>query len=224
MFFTQTQVNLQAAHKSLQAGHKHTTSTRVTPRSGVEFTAWRAVGRPTQVPKGRGAKRGELRWVVRARAWPPRCPRRAGCRSLKGAGWCRLMHGWYGHDAGPTGGRLLLLSGTQAPWQVELQACRQLSGSSRKSRTPWGPAPGHHSGRQNRCRDPRACSVPSSCRSVELSVFCRTQQTKISRRRSAWSPSRLHVGMGRSLIRSRAMSSTLRPCWIGLWKATVESM
>ena len=36
--------------------------------------------------------------------------------------------------------------------------------------------------------------------------------------------SRLHVGMGRSLIRSRAMSSTLRPCLIGLWKATVESM
>ena len=110
--------NLQAAHKSLQAGHKHTTSTRVTPRSGVASTTWRAVGRPTQVPKGRGAKRGELRGVARARAWPPRCPRGAGCRSLKGAGWCRLMHGWYGHDAGPTGGRLLVLSGTQAPWQV----------------------------------------------------------------------------------------------------------
>ena len=44
----------------------------------MEFTTWRAVGRPTQVPKGRGAKRSELRWVARARAWPPRCPRGPG--------------------------------------------------------------------------------------------------------------------------------------------------
>ena len=41
------------------------------------------------------------------------------------------MHGWYGHDAGPTGGHLLVLSGTQSPWQVELQACLPLSASSR---------------------------------------------------------------------------------------------
>ena len=52
-------------------------------------------------------------------------------RALEGAGWCRLMHGWYGHDAGPTGGHLLVLSGTQSPWQVELQACLPLSASSR---------------------------------------------------------------------------------------------
>ena len=32
------------------------------------------------------------------------------------------MHGWYGHDAGPTGGRLLLLSGTQAPWHAGVPA------------------------------------------------------------------------------------------------------
>ena len=106
------------------------------------------------------AKRGELRRASRARAGPRRCPRGGvgveyfrptpppgrGPRALKGAGWCRLMHGWYTHDAGPSGGRLLVLSGTQAPWQVELQACLPLSGSSRKSRTPWGPATGYHRG------------------------------------------------------------------------------
>ena len=44
-------------------------------------------------------------------------------RSHKGAGWFRLMHGLYGHDTGPIGGRLRVLSGIQAPWQVQLQAC-----------------------------------------------------------------------------------------------------
>ncbi len=29
-----------------------------------------------------------------------------GLWSLKGACWFRLMHGWYGRDAGPGGGRL----------------------------------------------------------------------------------------------------------------------
>ena len=61
----------------------------------------------------------------------PTPPPGRGPRALKGAGWCRLMHGWYGHDAGPTGGHLLVLSGTQSPWQVELQACLPLSASSR---------------------------------------------------------------------------------------------
>jgi hypothetical protein len=33
------------------------------------------------------------------------------------------MHGWYGHDAGPTGGRLLLLSGTHPRLQVCVCVC-----------------------------------------------------------------------------------------------------
>ena len=40
----------------------------VTDRGQLEFTTWRAVGRLTQVRRGRGAKRGELRGAARARA------------------------------------------------------------------------------------------------------------------------------------------------------------
>ena len=38
----------------------------VTARRQLEFTTWRAVGRLTQVRRGRGAKRGELRGAARA--------------------------------------------------------------------------------------------------------------------------------------------------------------
>jgi hypothetical protein len=43
----------------------------VTARRQLEFTTWRAVGRLTQVRRGRGAKRGELRgaaWAGQGRA------------------------------------------------------------------------------------------------------------------------------------------------------------
>jgi len=53
----------------------------------------------------------------------PKCFEGAGQKEVSCAGlrgrvlgrWCRLMHGWYGHDAGPSGGGLLVFSGTQAP-------------------------------------------------------------------------------------------------------------
>ena len=38
----------------------------VTARGQLEFKTWRAVGRLTQVRRGRGAKRGELRGAARA--------------------------------------------------------------------------------------------------------------------------------------------------------------
>ena len=47
----------------------------VTARRPLDFKASRAVRRLTQVRRGRGAKRGELRGAARARAWPRRCPR-----------------------------------------------------------------------------------------------------------------------------------------------------
>ena len=110
--------------------------TWVTARRPLDFTASRPVCRLTRVRRGRGAKRGELRGAARAgqgsasgargvrlqhfRRTPPLG---RGLWSHKGAGWFRLMHGWYGHDAGPSGGRLRVLSGIQAPWQVQLQAC-----------------------------------------------------------------------------------------------------
>ena len=99
---------------------------RVTARRQLEFTTWRAVCRLTQVLRGRGAKRGELRGVSRARAGRGRCPgggqplppngspleRRMITRT--GAGRCRLMHGGYGHGAGTIAGRLRVFSSIQA--------------------------------------------------------------------------------------------------------------
>ena len=54
-----------------------------------------------------------------------------GLWSLKGAGWFRLMHGWYKRDAGSSGGRLRVLSSAQAPWRVLLQALDRPSNSGK---------------------------------------------------------------------------------------------
>ncbi len=72
------------------------------------------------------------------------------------------------------------------------------------------------------CPSGRLCNAHATWASVRRRLPVRTADLIW---RAIWvtgTPSEWQCGA--STNNARAMSSTLRPCWIGLWKATVESM